>query len=208
MIANSRLVHKGGGVAILIRDGITFRKCPDLNLMCEKEVESIYAEIQAKNRKTFILGSLYRAPNTDETKLICHIEDTVNKVNSEKGKKEVILGVDQNIDLLKSESHNATGRFLDAILSLKLWPVITRPTKITRKSATLIDNIYISTNLQHSFDSLLLIGNISDHLPMVALLKQTKLSNKTPFKHTSRKLNDAKIKNINNKLCQRTGIKY
>ena len=110
--------------------------------------------------------------------------------------------MDQNIDLLKSESHNATGRFLDAILSLKLWPLITRPARITQKSATLIDNIYISTNLQRSFNSLILIDNISDH-PMVALLKQTKLSDKTPIEYTSRKLNDAKIKSINNKLCQK-----
>ena len=94
MISNSRTNHKGGGVAILIRDGITYKKHPDLNVMHEKEVESVYAEVRAKNGRTFVLGSLCRAPNTDETKLIQHIEETVNKVNSEKEKKEVILGMD------------------------------------------------------------------------------------------------------------------
>ena len=64
---------------------------------------------------------------------------------------------------------------------LKLWLVITRPTRITQNSATLIDNIYISNNLQCSFDSLILIEDISDHLPTVALLKQTKMSDKTPI---------------------------
>ena len=194
IIANNIIKHKGGGVEILTRDGITFRKHPDLNLMCEQEAESVYAEIQAKNGKTFVLGSLYQAPNTGEIKLIHHIEETVNKINSEKGRKEVILAMDQNTDLLKSESHSATGRFLDAILSLKLWLVITRPTRITQKSATLIENMYIRTNLQHSFDSLILIDDISDHLPTIALLKQIKLSDKTPIEYTSRKLNDAKIK--------------
>ena len=72
--------------------------------------------------------------------------------------------MDQNVNLLKSEKHNATGKFLDTILLLKLWPVITRPTRITQNSATLIDNTYISNNL--------LIEDISDHLPTVALLKQ------------------------------------
>ena len=57
-----------------------------------------------------------------------HIDETANKLNSEKEKKELILGMDQNIDLLKSKRHEATGKFLDTILSLKLWPVITRPT--------------------------------------------------------------------------------
>ena len=80
--------------------------------------------------------------------------------------------MDQNIDLLKCERHEATGKFLDTILSLKLWPVITRPARVTQQSATLIDNIYISHNLKRSFNLLILIDDISDHLPTVALLKQ------------------------------------
>ena len=108
MISNSRTDHKGGGVAILIRDGITYKKHPDLNVMYEKEVESVYAEVQAKNGRMFVLGSLYRVPNTSETKLIQHIEETVHKVNSEKEKKEIILGMVQNMDLLQSDKHNAT----------------------------------------------------------------------------------------------------
>ena len=109
--------------------------------MHEKEVESIYTKIRAKYGKKYVIGSLYRALNTCEEKLIQHIEETVNKLNSEKERKEGILGMDQNIDLLKSERHEATGKFLDTILLLKLWPVITRPTRITQQSATLIDNM-------------------------------------------------------------------
>ena len=78
--------------------------------------------------------------------------------------------------------------------------MITRPTRVTQQSATLIDNIYISSNLQCPFDSLILIDDISDHLPTVALLKQTKMIDKTPIEYKSRKLNDDKIKNINNRL--------
>ena len=51
IIVNSRHEHKGGGVAILIRDGVTFKKCPNLNLIHEKEVESVHAEIWAKMEK-------------------------------------------------------------------------------------------------------------------------------------------------------------
>ena len=153
-ITNNRKNHKGGG-AILIRDGITYKCQFDLAIMHEKEVEGIYAKIRAKNGKNFVIGSLYRAPNTCKETLIQYMEETVNKLNSEKENKELILGMDQNVNLLKSERHKATGKFLDTILSLKLWPVITRPTRITQQSATLIDNIYISYNLQHSFDLLM-----------------------------------------------------
>ena len=98
---------------------------------------------------------------------------------------ELILGMDQNIDLLKSEEHVSTRKFLDLILDSGLWPVITRPTRITQRSATLIDNIYISKNLQCKFDSTIIVDDISDHLPLVALLRQTKITDKSPIEFMS-----------------------
>ena len=103
-----------------------------------------------------------------------HIE-LVSKKTSQLSNHELILGMDQNIDLLKSNEHTSTRKFLDLILDSGLWPVITRPTRITQRSATLIDNIYISKNLQCKFDSAILLDDISDHLPLVALLRQTRL---------------------------------
>ena len=42
---------------------------------------------------------------------------------------------------------------------------------------------------------------MSDHLPCLALLKQTKISDKTPLMFTSRKLNERKISQIKHRLC-------
>ena len=113
---------------------------------------------------------------------------------------ELILGMDQNIDLLKSNVHTNTRKFLDLILDSGLWPVITRPTRITQRSATLIDNIYISKNLQHKFDSAIIVDDISDHLPLVALLRQTKITDRSPIEFVSHRLNDTKISRIHQKL--------
>ena len=52
-----------------------------------------------------------------------------------------IMG-DMNIDLLKYHSHQQTERYLDMIYSLDLLPVITKPTRITNHTATLIEHIY------------------------------------------------------------------
>ena len=71
----------------------------------------------------------------------------------------------------------------------------------TQRSATLIDNIYISKNLQRKFDSAILVDNISDHLPLVALLRQTKISDMSPIEFVSRRLNNTKISRIHQKLC-------
>ena len=113
---------------------------------------------------------------------------------------ELILGMDQNIDLLKSDEHTNTRKFLDLILDSGLWPVITRPTRITQRSATLIDNIYISKNLQCKFDSAIIVDDISDHLPLVALLRQTKITDRSPIEFMSCRLNATKISRIHQEL--------
>ena len=128
-----------------------------------------------------------------------HIEWVSNKTG-QLSNHELILGMDQNIDLLKSNEHTNTRKFLDLILDSGLWPVITRPTRITQRSATLIDNIYISKNLQRKFDSAILVDDISDHLSLVALLRQTKITDMSPIEFMSCRLNSTKISRIHQKL--------
>ena len=196
LVTNNRNNHKGGGVAILIREGITYKKKQELCYMIDK---SVYVDITAKNGRQIRIGSIYRAPNTDVKKLMEHIE-LVSAKTGQLPNHELILGMDHNIDLLKSNEHTNTRKFLDLILDSGLWPVITRPTRITQRSATLIDNIYISKNLQRKFDSAIIVDDISHHLPSVALLKQTKITDRSPIEFMSRRLNDTKISRIHQKL--------
>ena len=197
-VANYRTLYKGGGTSILIRNGIPFKRRKDLEIFIDKEIESTYIEITAKSGKHFIIGSLYRPPNTNVEPTVSHIREMLTK--NSKTKKEIILGLDHNLDLLKSEQHHPTQRFFDTLLENKMLPTITRPTRITTNSATLIDNIFISENLQNKFDSCILIDDMSDHLPILTLLKQTKLVDKSPLIYQSRRLTDDKINTIKNLL--------
>ena len=104
-----------------------------------------------------MIGSLYWSPNTSTEVLYEHLSNTIPRVKSEGRDKHLILGMDHNLDLLKSNNHTATRKFLDMILDNGLIPSITRPTRITQQSATLIDNIFISEVLQRNFDSAILI---------------------------------------------------
>ena len=166
--------------------------------MADKELESMYVDITARNGRQIRISSFYHSPNTDVKKLMEHLE-MVSAKTGHVPNHEIILGMDQNIDLLKSEEHASTRKFLDIILDCGLWPVITRPMRITQRSATLIDNIYIK-NLQCKFDSTIIVDDISDHLPLVALLRQTKISDKSPIEFTSHRLNATKISQIHQKL--------
>ena len=53
---------------------------------------------------------------------------------------------------------------------------------------------------------MLLINDISDHLPTIALLKQTKLLKQEPLIFESRCLNDTKLKVVNHQLMRKDWI--
>ena len=49
---------------------------------------------------------------------------------------------DFNIDLLKYESSNFSNRFSEQMFTSSFFPLITKPTRITQHTSTLIDNIF------------------------------------------------------------------
>ena len=78
------------------------------------------------------------------------------------------------MDLLKIEQNKNMSTFMELLLERELYPLITRPTRITRSSATLIDNIIVSCTLYHSNKSVVLINDLSDHLPCISVLGNIK----------------------------------
>ena len=108
--------------------------------------------------------------------------------------------MDHNMNLLNGASHPPTHKFMKDLSSLNLLPTITRPTQITHHSATLIDNIFVMEALHQNFESMILINDMSDHLPVLAMLKQTRLLNTDQATFESRCLNDNNLKAVNNKL--------
>ena len=164
-------------------------------------MESVFIELLTKGNKHIVVGSMYRPPNNTEDTFLESILSIRQKLSKEHEKKELIIGMDHNYYLLKSSEHKRTQYFLNTQLDKELFPTITRPTRITQQSATLIDNIFVSMNLHKKYESAILINDMSDHLPILTLLRQTKLKNMTPLIFESRNLNK-KIEA--NKYCTTT----
>ena len=66
-----------------------------------------------------MVGSLYRPPNSETTHFINMLSELMSKLKLEQ-KKEVILGMDHNIDLLKCGHHKQTQQFLELMLENNL----------------------------------------------------------------------------------------
>ena len=74
--------------------------------------------------------------------------------------KAFILYGDFNLDLLKMEEHTMTDDFFD--MSHHMISNITRPTRITETSTTLIDNFYVNTT-SYCYSSSIVYDDISDY---------------------------------------------
>ena len=143
----NRTNKKGGVVSILIINQLKYKLWNDINESNVDFLESVLIEIEMKLHNPIVVGSLYRVPNSLEYLFNKKYKELLQSILSETN-KELIIGIDQNLDLLKIHIHHQTQEFLKNNLDHNLLPLITRPKRITWSSVTLIDNIYISTRLQ------------------------------------------------------------
>jgi len=118
--------------------------------------------------------------------------------------KDVIIGTDQNFDYLKIQQHTHTSDLLNNFFAAGMVPTITRPTRVTATSSTLIDNIYVNfkADLNNIFSGVI-CSDISDHFPVFMFYGKEKVPKNKPITYNSRKLNDYKIQLINNLLFEK-----
>ena len=81
-IGNFRIEKKGGGVSILLKEGISYKRRKDLDVFQEGQTESIFVEILSKNGKKIIIGSMYRPPNNKIEQFSNNIIDIVHKARN------------------------------------------------------------------------------------------------------------------------------
>ena len=133
-------------------------------------VESCWTEFKSSNKKnTIIKGCVYKHPDADVSEFTKQLDNIMKSLN-EKGHQVFIMG-DINIDFLKYNIHNPTEEYLDMICTNTFLPLITKPTRITDHSATLIDHIYMNTKIDHGkVTSGIATLDITDHLPVFCIV--------------------------------------
>ena len=197
-IGNYRRNKKEGGVGILIHNTLSYKDRKDLELSHTSDLESIFVETKTK-QGSLIIGSLYRPPHTKEKQFLTDYNLLLGKMKREKD-KDILIGMDHNMDLLKAAKNKHTQSFLDYNLEEDLLPTITKPTRISKNCATLLDNIFISRRLQCSFESGIIIIDLSVHLPTLLSPKDIRHETKLQRTITFRKINKETIQRMNDEL--------
>ncbi len=186
-----------GGVAVYINNRLDYSIRDDLSVFNEGQFESIFVEIKGKD-KNIVAGEVYRVPNTNLQTFFDTYQSILDKIGNEN--KDLILGTDQNIDYLKINEHTNTANFLNMNLTNGLLPTITKPTRVTHQTATLIDNIYLTCKNVCNSRSFVITSDISDHFPCLALIDKECKTKALGITTSKRNFTETAIQNIKTDL--------
>ena len=160
----NRETKKGGGVAIYVKNGIDHSLVEELTFTIHQNIEAIGIRLNSKKHGTTYICCIYRAPNYPVDPFLEQIQKIMDHT---KHRRTFICG-DFNIDLIKSNSSHESRDLAEIMNSRGMIPLINSPTRITRSTATIIDNIY-TNEIRNTIISGIVIEDISDHLPIFAL---------------------------------------
>ena len=193
----SRRNKHGGGVALFIKDDITYTNV-DLNeYYCESSFECIALNLKLKFANC-IVCEIYRAPNSDENYYMETLGKCLKKLSS--SSQNVVIAGDFNYDLLKLDLYKNCSNHLSCFLDEKCIPYIQLPTRVTNSSCTLIDNIFVKNNPTHEVISSILCEDVSDHFPCFCSITNMLCKDENLVGVTYRKITEKGVFDANHEL--------
>ena len=126
-----------------------------------------------------VIASIYRHPSEDINQFICDFSDCLEKLANEK-KNFSILG-DKSINIIgTNQLFPQAEKYLQAITSNGAFSLITKPTRVTGKSAKVIDH-FITNEVEHTVMSFVIQTSIIDHYIVMCKISKIRTSyNRTP----------------------------
>ena len=156
----ARKNKRGGGVAFFIKEKHDFK-------VISKKITSNIEFLTVKINKKYFT-SVYLPPNSIVKEGLELLEQSINTNDT-----HFILGdfnINLNNDSYANPENSATERLHDFNRSLNMFPLTRNPTRITKKSATTIDNII--TNEKKLLISGVITAEVADHLAPFIIIEE------------------------------------
>ena len=113
-VHRTRNTRKGGGVSLFVSEKCIYSEMAN-HCMVNDCIESLFVKI-TNNGMTFVIGIVYRPPNSD----IVQFTETLNDILGEVSHMPCYIMGDYNIDLSKNELHPPTEKFHEVMYSNSL----------------------------------------------------------------------------------------
>ena len=128
----------GGSILIYIKTDLMYKIRKHLSIS-DKDKEILTTEIISEKSKNMFLLCCYRPRKGITENLTAYLTSVFQGVQNVK-KKSFIIG-DFNLNCLNYNGDSNIGHFYHKVLELEFIPLIDKPTRICKNSATLIENI-------------------------------------------------------------------
>ena len=136
------------------------------------EAESLWLEVIVNGKKT-VISVIYRHPAPQYDSFTKELENILHNLND----NTYYICRYFNINLLQRESSQQIKNYTNLMLAYNCTQLITRPTRITDHSATLLDHIY-TNNIKMPVQPGIILSDLSDHLPTFVMIKSSCLKQK------------------------------
>ena len=135
-----------GGACIFVSEKLDFEPAKDIeNKSIEGEIEC--SCILSKSKKIILL-CIYRTNLGNLNVFLKSLEDILSYVQGKFKFYKIILCGDFNINLLENSQNR--NQFIDLLLTFNLIQTIYQPTRVTKQTATLLDNFFVNFNYAKS----------------------------------------------------------
>ena len=168
--------------------------------------EGLFIDVSGQNlRRPIIIGNIYKPPhnnnnNANIERFIEEISPIINTLQQEN--KYAAIVHDFNINLLQINEREKFEEFFDLMCTNNFFPKITLPTRSSKKSCTLIDQMFCKLpHLDHTnISSSIIMSKISDHFPCLVKLEILNDKPKRPKYIQKRVISEAATHNFRGEL--------
>ena len=173
---------KGGGVCIYVHNSIKFKVRNDLSSNTS-DLECLSIEVEQNKSKNFVVSTMYRPPRGNINEFLSKLKTNFEACSN----KPIYTFGDFNINVLKYNTSKSVKNFVDLIFEYGSLPTINKPTRITRKNSTAIDNIITNSFLNNNLEAGIIETDISDHFPVILIDNQNYII-ESSFKNEPKKV--------------------
>ena len=147
-----------GGVSIFVHNSISFHSI-NLNKICnDHDFEACAIKLLISSNNYTIL-CICRPPTGNYTTFLSHLELTLSQIYT--NTTNLIICGDINVDYLQDTRNKS---LLNSLLaSYNLHSAVNFPTRISRNSSTIIDNIFIDKIQNMNYTTIPIMNGLSDH---------------------------------------------
>ena len=135
----------------------------------------------------------YRPPQGKTTLFEKHLQDLLWR--HDVCKKEVLITGDFTVNLVYFENNKEVRSFVNLMFCCGMVPVITKPTRVMRYTATAIYHMFTNSIINTEIKSAIIKADISDYFPILFIAKvKVDVNIKTEQYILKRNISDQSIK--------------